>query len=152
MVRKILISSIAFLLFGCAGFGIFSTSDPMDKLQQSCYLLIVDGRSFPAKRILGEAITICKETNDTPCLAQAYITSGVYFRALDRFPHLLELNKKWGFEKEVIEYQDRAKLSKEFFEKAEVLANGNEKLLKKIELAIHTDLDNYGMEFPKFCY
>ncbi len=153
MVRIILIISILFLLNGCAAMGVYSTSDPMKKLQSSCALLINENRPFPARSILNEALAICKETNDTPCLSQAYITSGVFHRAMDRFPWLEEHYGSWmGSKDRLIEYQNRAKLAKEFFEKAEVLANDNEKLLKKIELAKNTSLDNFGMEFRKFCY
>ena len=154
MVKNILIISISFLLNGCAGFGVFEPSDPMDKLYQACSVLIDSERHFPARRLLGQAIKKCKKTNDTPCLAQAYITSGVFHRAMDRFPHLEKRYSDWlmGNKESLIEYQNRDKLAKDFFEKAEVLANDDEKLLKKIELARETSLDNFGMEYHKFCY
>ncbi len=152
--RNILVFSICSLSYGCAGFGVFEPSDPMDKLYQACSVLIDSERHFPASRLIGLAIIKCKKTNDTPCLAQAYITSGVYHRAMDRFPHLEKRYSDWlmGNKGLLIQYQNRHKLAKDFFEKAEVLANSDEKLLKKIELARETSLDNFGMEYHKFCY
>jgi hypothetical protein len=152
MVRNILISLVISLFYGCAAMGHISTSDPREKLIQACGLLYAEVRPYPAKRIIKEAIEICKETNDTPCLAQAYLIFGSYNRAIDALPGILTQYKRWGREEKVAEYNNREKIAKKYFQKAEELANGNPELMEKIDLARNTAVNKLGKAAEKFCF
>lgn len=77
---KLLLITLAFLANACSAVGIVSSSDPQDKIRQAYYLMD-EGRHFPAKRILGEAMQIAKERNDKILEASILTTYGDLYKS-----------------------------------------------------------------------
>jgi len=62
----------AFLLSGCAGVGVVSTSDPRMKLDDADVLLLRKNRPVPAEKLIQEALVIYKERDDPHGLGNAH--------------------------------------------------------------------------------
>lgn len=80
--RRVLPLAFALMLpiFGCAGVGIVSSSDPYVKLAQADYLLNHEGRVMQARRQLDEAIPIFQQKGDRAGLVKAYRLYGILAR------------------------------------------------------------------------
>ena len=62
----------AFLLSGCAGVGIISTSDPAMKLNDAETLFLRKNRPLPAENLIQEALVIYQERDDPHGLGNAH--------------------------------------------------------------------------------
>ena len=117
MKKNIILSIGIVIMSGCAAVGVPSTNDPFEKLYWANELL-KKGRALPAERIIGEAISICKENNDSFCLGDAYSSYAFFLRsyAVERYE---ERFKERGFrlDKEVT-YNNRFLKSEEYYKKS----------------------------------
>ena len=83
IIRDFLIFTTAFLLSGCAAAGIFSTSDPNQKLKDAFNLLESRPipRALPAEKLIKEAINDFKEQNDVYGLGVAQFMYGNFVQS-----------------------------------------------------------------------
>jgi len=124
----LLFSIILIWLSGCAAMGVPYTSDPIEKLKWACGLFDYAERPLPAESLIREAIEICQKTNDSECLAQAYLTYGLFFRSLSLTGIYKNHYKKNGFWEKTATYETRFAKSDEYFEKALALKPKNPKI------------------------
>lgn len=127
-----LFSIILIWLSGCAAVGVPYKSDPIEKLKWACFLFDCDDRALPAEGLIREAIEICQETKDTECLAQAYLTYGLFFRSLSVTGYK-KFYIKWGFNDKTATYETRLAKSDEYFERALELKPKNPKISEIID-------------------
>src|SRR6266436_1488462 len=71
----------AFLLSGCAGVGIVSTSDPAMKLNDADTLFLRKNRPLPAEELIQEALVIYQERDDPHGLGNAHREYGDLLRS-----------------------------------------------------------------------
>ena len=129
---KILLLAVSISLYGCAGIGVFSSSDPEVKISDARYLMRnPPGRPFLADRLIHEAIGLCKANNSSECLGNAYNAYGWFYMAESvSFTYGREGT---GFWDTGATYDTRYQMSEKYFKKAEAL--------QKVTL-IYDDLTN----------
>jgi tetratricopeptide (TPR) repeat protein len=71
-MRSASLLAAAFLLSGCAGVGIVSTSDPLGKLNDAEVLFQRKNRPLPAEELIQEALVIYQERDDPHGLGNAH--------------------------------------------------------------------------------
>jgi tetratricopeptide (TPR) repeat protein len=71
-MRSASLLAAAFLLSGCAGVGIVSTSDPAVKLNDAEVLFLRENRPLPAESLIREALVIYQERDDPHGLGNAH--------------------------------------------------------------------------------
>ncbi len=131
--KRFFLSIILIWLSGCAAIGVPYSSDPIEKLKSACILFDHDERPLPAEDLIYEAIEICQKTNDTECLAQAFLTNGLFFRSLSLTGRYKNHYVKRGFDDKAVTYETRLAKSDEYFERALALKPKNPKISEIID-------------------
>ncbi|MFT3754574.1 MAG: hypothetical protein QM769_01285 [Pseudoxanthomonas sp.] len=123
--NRMLIALFIMLLATCYT-GVLHASDPAQKLKQASYLFDQQRRSFPAERLIQEALAQYEETSDEIGLANAYLTYGFFFRS-----EAAELSRKtyekYGF-MDKTPYSERLSKSIEYFDRAKSIFEGRSDL------------------------
>ncbi len=113
-----LVLALAVVLAGCAGVGVVATTDPYRKLADANHLFDQQDRPLLAEVLIREAITICEDSRDQPCLAEAYRTYGFFFRSASIDGKWNVHYRKNGFLEKSATFDTRYAKSIEYFEKA----------------------------------
>jgi tetratricopeptide (TPR) repeat protein len=110
--------SVVFLLVGCAGVGVVSTSDPLAKLNDAEDLFVRQDRPLIAERLIREAMAIYQEQGDSHGLGNAH----------REYADLLlspSVSGKWekyyrenGFQDRAVTYENRTAKASEYYAKA----------------------------------
>jgi hypothetical protein len=103
---------------GCAGIGVASTSDPMQKLRDAEVLFGSKGRPLLAERLIREAMAIYEQQHDDLGLAHTYRTYGFFFRSRSVNEQWREYYQKNGFLESSVTWDTRFTGSIRFFQKA----------------------------------
>lgn len=113
--KFILIVCGFFSFFGCAGVGVFYTSDPAIKLSDAKYLEV--NRPLIAERLILEAIDIYQQRNDVQGLAYSYFSYANFLRSksIKSFEYIY---RKDGFLNKEVTYDNRLEKSKEYVVKS----------------------------------
>ena len=105
----------AFLLSGCAGVGIVSTSDPGVKLDDAEVLFQKRNRPLPAEELIQEALVIYQERNDPHGLGNAHREYGDLLRSPAVVSWEPAYRKHGGFLDKSITFDNRlAKASEQY--------------------------------------
>ena len=105
-------------LVGCAGVGVFETSDPLVKLSDATYLFDQYDRPLIAERLIREALEICERKSDQACLADAYKIYGFFFRSPSVDGKWNKFYRENGFLDKSATFDNRYAKSVEYFEKS----------------------------------
>lgn len=145
MTRSLLKFTLYFLvltLFGCAGVGVVSSSDPKVKLSDAINLLDEQDRPLLAESLIREAIGICEKNDDQPCLAAAYNDYGYFFRSRSVSGKSSIYYKEHGFLDKSATFDTRYEKSVEYYKKSrEIYAH-----LQKFDAMTNVDL-NMGFSY-----
>jgi tetratricopeptide (TPR) repeat protein len=118
-IGRALATAILIALAGCAGVGIFATSDPAAKLRDARDLYSRQDRPLPAERLIQEAIEIYQANNDQLGLADAYRTYGIFLSSESvRAGRSSRFYMESGFLDKSVGYFSRYAKAIEYFEKA----------------------------------
>ncbi len=119
-LRHIIIILTLISLTGCAAALVPYTSDPKQKIADAYWLFDTKQRALPAQKLILEAIDIYEKDENKSGLAEAYVTYGIFLRsyAVDRYS---ERYKETGFNNGQFSFEDRYKMSIEYFDKSRVI-------------------------------
>jgi tetratricopeptide (TPR) repeat protein len=120
---------LAWFLCGCAGVGVFSTSDPAAKLHDASYLYTQSDRPLIAERLIREAIEIDEKNDDELGLAEAYRVYGHFFQSttVSRWSNLF---KRDGFLDRSATFDTRYAKSVEYLQKSAKLFGAHDRVDK----------------------
>jgi tetratricopeptide (TPR) repeat protein len=106
-----------YCLSGCAGVGVFTTSDPRAKLSDAQYLFDHEGRPLIAERLIREAIDIFEKNGDDVGLGETYYTYGWFFvsPSIDKWE---KVYRESGFLDKTATFDSRFSKADESFAKA----------------------------------
>jgi len=79
-MHKIFTLIVLFTLFGCSAAGVIYTNDPYQKVSNS-YLMMNQGRSFPAEKFALEAVEQFKKENDSFGQGEALVALGLLYKS-----------------------------------------------------------------------
>ena len=119
-LRHIIIILTLISLTGCAAALVPYTSDPKQKIADAYWLFDTKQRALPAQKLILEAIDIYKKDENKSGLAEAYVTYGIFLRsyAVDQYS---ERYKETGFNNGQFSFEERYKMSIEYFDKSRVI-------------------------------
>lgn len=139
-------------LVGCAGIGVFESSDPKVKLSDATYLFDKYDRPLIAERLIREAIEICQSKADQPCLADAYRTYGFFFRSPSIEGKWNKFFRENGFLDKSATFGDRYAKSIEYFEKAREIYARLERFDALTNVYLNMGFSYEFMGEPKLAY
>jgi hypothetical protein len=99
--------------------GILLTTDPHKKLTDAQCLFDQVNRPLPAERLIRDAIAICEQNNDSACVADGWLTYGLFFKS-DSVGRREKYYHRHGFHDRTATFDTRYEKSIEYLEKAAV--------------------------------
>lgn len=116
--HMLLLCGLSVVFSGCAGVGIFATSDPATRLHDASDLFDRKDSPLIAEKFIREAVDSYRKNNDQPGLANAYLTYGFFFRSSAIEGRWSEYYRKNGFLDKSASFDGRYEKSIEYLEKA----------------------------------
>ena len=118
------------LLAGCAGIGVWDSSDPLRKLEDARHLYWEQGRTLIAERLTWEAMEIYRERRDFYGLGHAHRQ---YASFLDGHPitQLEKFYREQGFWDKTVTYDNRRSKATEYYTMAMEFYRRAEPVLKE---------------------
>jgi len=130
-VRLSAVLLVLSLLAGCAGVGVFASSDPHTKLNDAEYLFMQEDRPLIAERLIREAMVIYQEQDDPHGLGHAHREYADLLLSPSVTGKWQKYYREHGFQDRSVTFENRREKASEYYSKAlEYYARAESKLRK----------------------
>lgn len=109
---------VAIISVGCAGIGVFSSSDPLVKLNDAAYLYKSEDRPLIAERLIREAMTIYQQQDNAHGLGNAHREYADLLVSPSVSGKWQKFYREHGFQDTTVTYDNRAEKATEYYRRA----------------------------------